>query len=264
LRTRISQNFKMVQGGMKCIKYLLFLFNLVFVIIGIVLIAVGVSVRLGFKPYYDLVDTSEFSTPPNLFIAVGVIVFFIAFLGCCGAVKENNCMMMTYSVLVGLLLVVELGAAFAAFALQDDVEGLLFKGLNETQHHYSLNTTDQRHIDETKSWDLMQHTLKCCGTHNFTDWGTIISSQNKTFEIPQSCCIEDAIDCSLKAHVNVTSKWDEAAKVIHVGGCLDKAVNDIAIKTLGIVGICLAVVELLGVICACFLARSIRYSYETV
>lgn len=251
---------------MKCIKYLLFLFNLVFVIIGIVLIAVGVSVKVGFKPYYKLVDTAEFSTPPNLFIAVGIIVFFIAFLGCCGAVKENHCMMMTYSVLVGLLLVVELGAAFTAFALQDDVEGLLAKGLNETQHHYTLNPNgaNQSHIDETKSWDLLQHTLHCCGTHDFTDWGTIISKQNSSFEIPQSCCIDDAVNCSLTSIVDITMPKEKAAIHIYVDGCLEKAVNDIAIKTLGIVGICLAVVELLGVICACFLARSIRYSYETV
>jgi len=252
----------------KCIKYLLFLFNLFFVIIGMVLIGVGVSARTGFKPYVNMVgDTSEFYTPANLFIAVGCIVFFIAFLGCCGAVKENHCMMMTYSVLVGLLLVVELGAAFAAFALQDDAAKFLENGLSKSQHRFEYNTTgkNESDVELTRSWNLMQHTLKCCGTHNFTDWGSILTKQGSNYSIPESCCIEDHEGCThgFTTHDD-PANWELLKKSIHVDGCWEKAVNDVAIQTIGIVGLVVAVVELLGVICACFMARSIRYSYETV
>jgi CD63 antigen len=34
---------------------------------------------------------------PVLLIVVGVTVFVVAFFGCCGAVKENHCMIMTVS-----------------------------------------------------------------------------------------------------------------------------------------------------------------------
>jgi hypothetical protein len=47
-------------------------------------------------------------------------------------------------------------------------------------------------------------------------------------------------------------------------GCLHKAVENLAIDRIGFIGIAVGVVELLGVICACLLARSIRFSYETV
>jgi hypothetical protein len=123
---------------------------------------------------------------------------------------------------------------------------------------------DANKRDIAKSWDLVQHSLHCCGTHNFTDWGDIISSKNETYQIPQSCCLEDHVGCNLRSLVNITTPFDQAGKIIYTDGCLEKAVSDISIRTIGIVGISLAVVELLGVICACFLARSVRYSYETV
>lgn len=38
-----------------------------------------------------------FKFVPILIISVGVVVFIIAFFGCCGTVKENNCMLSTVS-----------------------------------------------------------------------------------------------------------------------------------------------------------------------
>jgi CD63 antigen len=34
---------------------------------------------------------------PVLLVVVGITVFVVAFFGCCGAVKENHCMIMTVS-----------------------------------------------------------------------------------------------------------------------------------------------------------------------
>jgi len=246
---------------MKLVQYLLFFFNFCFVVIGAVLIGIGVSTKAGWnEKYFAFIHISDFSTPPNILIGVGILIFIIAFLGCCGAIKENHCMIMTYSVLVGFILVLELGAAFAAFALKDDARDLLGKGLNETQQYYGNSTGGQ---DFTKSWDILQHSLHCCGTHNFSDWGELIKKNNASLpEIPETCCITDTTGCS--AAIKHNTPMDIAAKTIYVDGCLQKAIDDFAVGTLGIVALVLAAVELLGVICACFLARSIRYSYETV
>jgi CD63 antigen len=64
---------------------------------GLILIIVG-AVTLGlYENYNHLLDESFFS-PPALLIAVGVIVFIVSFFGCCGAVKENHCMILTVSI----------------------------------------------------------------------------------------------------------------------------------------------------------------------
>lgn len=246
--------------GMKMIKYILFGFNFVFVALGIVLITVGVTTKTGFSAHLQFIDPQILNYPPNLFIAAGVIIFVIAFLGCWGSAKESHCMMVTYSILLALLLVLELAAAFSAFALSDDVERIFKDGLTKSQQQYNVNSTIDMDMEITKGWNVMQNEWHCCGTSNYTDW----SVNNNLTYIPDSCCIEDHEGCA-KLH---DIKWDtdekEAMKYIYTEGCWSHALKELTLETIGIVGIILAIIELLGIGFACCMARSIRYSYETV
>jgi len=247
---------------MKCIKYVLFAFNFIFVALGIVLLAVGISTKTGFSNHLKFIDPEVLNYPPNLFIAAGAIIFIIAFLGCWGSWKESHCMMITYSVLLALLLVLELAAAFSAFALKDDVEHIFKTGLERSQIQYKYNATSDPEQEITKAWDVMQHEWKCCGTANYTDWGL---NTNFTMEyVPDSCCIEDSTGCAATHNVTSKMKLEDAKKFIYTEGCWDHALKELTLETIGIVGIALAIVELLGIISACLMARSIRYSYETV
>lgn len=63
-------------------------------ITGIVFIAVGTVILVVYSGYNNFMD-SWFFTGPVLMIVVGVIVFIVSFFGCCGAVKENHCMILT-------------------------------------------------------------------------------------------------------------------------------------------------------------------------
>jgi CD63 antigen len=257
----------MVSGGVNtCIKYTLFVFNFIFVVIGIFLTTVGVStLNNGFK-YLTLVETSSFTAPPKLFIALGVIMFVIAFLGCCGAYSENHAMIMAYSVLVGLILILQLGVGIAAFTLQDDVQNVAEKELNVTLHKYH-NFTVPDSKDIRSAWNLLQSELKCCGVIGYKDWkGTLneeAAKKNDTL-VPSSCCIEGIVDWCAKDITDGNIDKMDVSKIIFTEGCVHKAVEYLAINRFGAIGISLAVVELLGVICACLLARSIRFSYETV
>lgn len=49
-----------------------------------------------YHQYQHFLDNSFFSVP-SLLIAVGSIILFIAFFGCCGALRENYCMIITVS-----------------------------------------------------------------------------------------------------------------------------------------------------------------------
>lgn len=40
----------------------------------------------------------ELWSAPVVLIVIGAIVFIIAFLGCCGAIKESSCMVLTVSI----------------------------------------------------------------------------------------------------------------------------------------------------------------------
>ncbi|ODM96935.1 CD63 antigen [Orchesella cincta] len=255
-----------INGGMKLIKYALFLFNLAFVILGVALVWIGFSVKHGFKQYFSTMLDGEdggHSIPPTIFIVVGFIMFVIAFLGCCGAFTENHCMMMLYSVLVGLILVIQLGAAVAAYAFQDDVEGVLRNGMEKSFDKY-YNIDAAGHNDSVKSWDFLQYNLKCCGVDSHIDWANATDAPVIGF-IPKTCCIgggvENCTNSITKENMNDAAL---VSKEIYTEGCLHAYVQSFSINRLGTVGIVLAVVQVLGIICACMMARSIRFSYETV
>ena len=75
-----------------------FVFTFVyFQLAAIGLIAVGAYVQIKLKDYFELIEGS-FSSAAALCIAVGVIIFFIAVFGCCGAYKENYCCTMIVSI----------------------------------------------------------------------------------------------------------------------------------------------------------------------
>ena len=69
---------------------------LIFQISGIALIVTAALIQTVYATYLDFLG-SQFLSAPVLFIIVGVVIFLVAFFGCCGAVKESNCMMLTVS-----------------------------------------------------------------------------------------------------------------------------------------------------------------------
>ena len=63
---------------------------------------------------------AQFFNAPVLLVVVGCIIFFVTFFGCCGAVKENHCMTVTFSVLLALIFLLELGAGIGAYMMRDE------------------------------------------------------------------------------------------------------------------------------------------------
>lgn len=237
----------MVSGGMACVKYLTFLFNLIFAITGIVFIAVGTVILVVYSGYNNFMDRWFFAAPV-LMIVVGTVVFIVSFFGCCGAVKENHCMIITFSVLLLLIFALELGAGIAGYMMRAEVRSMVESRLNTTMEDYS--TKD----DIRKSWDIMQHDLECCGMNGPSDWSMTGVFADNT--VPLSCCRE----------VAEGSKCDVNSVSVYASGCMGKLRDAIEhnVLILGGVGIGIAIVQLMGVIFACCLARSIRREYETV
>ena len=77
-------------------------FNLIFALVGLVLMGLGVFVQVEAKDYLNFLGNNYTNTPVFI-IVLGAIIFVVAFFGCCGAIKENKCLMYTY----GFLLLVQ-------------------------------------------------------------------------------------------------------------------------------------------------------------
>ncbi|CAG9862115.1 unnamed protein product [Phyllotreta striolata] len=235
----------MVSGGMSCVKYLLFAFNLLFAITGIAVLIVGAIVYIGYSHYSHFVYSGYHSIPLAL-IVVGVIIFVIAFFGCCGAVKENHCMIITFSVFLLLILVLEVVVGVLGYIKRTDVETMLEDQLNKTMHMYYTKE------DIKDSWDIAQHEAECCGVRGPGDWYNVTHNN----VLPHTCCPDTPDDNSCTT----------ASKNVYQASCVDKLkgiFNKYGV-IIGGVGLGIAGLQLVGVIFACCLARSIRKEYETV
>lgn len=60
------------------------------------IISVGTTIYAVYENFSHFLDPSYFS-PATLLVVVGILVFIIAFMGCCGALKESTCMVLVVS-----------------------------------------------------------------------------------------------------------------------------------------------------------------------
>lgn len=60
------------------------------------IISVGTTIYAVYENFSHFLDPSYFS-PATLLIVVGILVFIIAFMGCCGALRESTCMVLVVS-----------------------------------------------------------------------------------------------------------------------------------------------------------------------
>jgi len=246
-----------MEGGMRFIKYLLFVFNLLFAITGIALIVTASIIQGLYSTYLDFLG-NEFLSAPMLFIIVGVIIFLVAFFGCCGAMRENNCMMVTFAVFLGLIFVCEVAGGIAAYVLRSDVDVILTENMQKALHQYNAGG----HEGVTHTWDVMQHEIQCCGVKNYTDWKNTTFSEGKN--VPDSCCRDYTQGCGTNILVNPSQ--EEVDKRVYTVGCVTELGNQVEHKA-GVfagIGVGIAFIQLIGMIFACLLARAIRSSYHAV
>ncbi|KAK9879961.1 hypothetical protein WA026_008470 [Henosepilachna vigintioctopunctata] len=235
----------MVSAGMTCVKYLLFCFNLLFAISGIAILTIGIIFHVVYSHYSKFVYQS-FQTVPWILIAVGIFIFIIAFLGCCGAVKESHCMITTFAFLLIVIFVLEVTVGVMGYIHRNEVEHMLEDKLNSTISDYYIND------DIKSSWDIAQHEGKCCGISGPNDWRTV----TKNDSLPHTCCPNTRDDGSCTIH-SVDHYRDS---------CFDKLKETFSKHTsiVGGIGIGISLSQIIGILFACCLARSIRKEYETV
>uniref|UniRef100_A0A8D0LB19 Tetraspanin n=1 Tax=Sphenodon punctatus TaxID=8508 RepID=A0A8D0LB19_SPHPU len=238
-----------VEGGMKCVKFLVFIFNFLFWICGIALIALGIFVQVNLNKTLVMSNTSS-SGAPIVILVVGVIIFFISFFGCCGAWKENYCMVTTFAILLTLIFLVEIAAAIAGYIFKDKVKDALTVGFLADMKKYGADSVATDTINE------LQNKYNCCGANNYTDWTDVWRNSS----VPESCCLHNGTKPAPNCNVNPTPM------TINTEGCAEKVeawlhkhIVIVAAVALGV-----AFFEILGIIFACCLMRGIRKGYEVM
>ncbi|KAK4879723.1 hypothetical protein RN001_007869 [Aquatica leii] len=227
-------------AAMACMKSLLMVFNFVFWLSGIVILAIGIWMEVELYKYMEI--STEFSgTAPYVLIGTGALIILLGSFACCCTVKGQPVLLYVYGAFLFVIFVLELGAGISMFAYRNKLAAGFDIGLNQSISNYRTESS-------TKSADIdaIQTTLHCCGNHGFNDW----IEMNPP--IPPSCCKISNCDVN------------EEDQVYHVG-CYDKVV-DFLNENVGIVAgsaIGIGFFPLLGMILSCCLAGTInRAKYE--
>lgn len=238
-----------VEGGLKCVKYLLFFFNFIFWICGLALIVVGVMVQVTLHKSFLISDASA-SAAPIFIIGVGVVIFFIAFFGCCGAWKENYCMVTTFSILLSLIILAEIAAAILGYVYRNKVSVVVQDSLTDMINNYKNSSAEFR-----DTVDKMQESWKCCGVNSSVDWA-YFGTDGKT--VPDSCCLNVTKNCG-------KGSMTDASKV-YQKGCHDVLVTFLKdnIQWVIVAAIVIALLQILGIVFSCLLMRGIRSGYEVM
>lgn len=154
----------------KCIKYLLFFFNLLFWLSGCIILAVSIYLRVGNKISMITDDTVA---GVNLMIAIGAIIMVLGFLGCCGAIRENRCMLLMFFISILIIFILLLAAGILGAIKSNQVNEWVKSNFEK------LLPLSNQPPDVKADLESMQKQLQCCGVLNGpSDWSN---------QVPSSC-----------------------------------------------------------------------------
>lgn len=137
--------------GLNVVRYLTLGLNGLFILTGILLIALG-----GYALDRGIPGLSSKTIAAGV-VVLGVLVFVISFVGFWGAIRENRFLLIVYFSVVLLFVVIEFALGIAAYVKRDDMPVLA-----DAQWTLLYNT-------ERQAIEDIESAFQCCGWYNETD-----------------------------------------------------------------------------------------------
>jgi len=243
-----------LSGGAKCVKYTLFVINLLFLLAALALIIVGAVVQVqGTKNGFG----ESVSGAGIFIIVIGAIVFVVCFFGCAGAINNNYCMVVTYGVLLLILLLAEVAGIITGFVLKDKIQS----SVNDAMEQYQRDYDGKNVTIATQTWDNLQKSFVCCGTTGYKSWNNSAMMRNNN-EVPDSCCKNITVGCGKEP--GALNPGND--KIFNSEGCVVKLTSKFKeyLIAVGAVAAAIAILEVIGIIFAFCLAHSLRKDYRVV
>ncbi|XP_052496192.1 tetraspanin-9 isoform X1 [Budorcas taxicolor] len=219
----------MARGCLCCLKYAMFLFNLIFWLCGCGLLGVGIWLSVSQGNFATFSPSFPSLSAANLVIAIGTIVMVTGFLGCLGAIKENRCLLLSFFIVLLIILLAELILIILFFVYMDKVNENAKKDLKEGLLLYN----SENNVGLKNAWNIIQAEMHCCGVTDYRDWFLVLGENT----VPDRCCMENSQGCGQN---NTTLVWRT--------GCYEKVKQWFADNkhVLGTVGMCLLITQILG------------------
>nr|XP_025706153.1 tetraspanin-14 isoform X1 [Callorhinus ursinus] len=249
-------------------KYLLFSYNIVFWLAGVVFLGVGLWAWSEKGVLSDLTKVTRLHgiDPVVLVLMVGVVMFTLGFAGCVGALRENICLLKFFCGTIVLIFFLELAVAVLAFLFQDWVR-------DRFREFFESNIRSYRDdIDLQNLIDSLQKANQCCGAYGPEDWDLNVyfncsgaSYSREKCGVPFSCCVPDPAQkvvntqCGYDVRTQLKSKWDES---IFTKGCIQALEGWLPRNIYIVAGVFIAIslLQIFGI----FLAKTLISDIEAV
>ncbi|KAE8613739.1 hypothetical protein XENTR_v10007852 [Xenopus tropicalis] len=219
----------MARGCLCCLKYMMFLFNLIFWLCGCGLLGVGIWLSVSQGNFATFSPSFPSLSAANLVIAIGTIVMVTGFLGCLGAIKENKCLLLSFFIILLIILLAELILLILFFVYMDKVNENAKQDLKDGLLLYNT----ENNVGLKNAWNIIQAEMHCCGVTDYTDWYPVLGENT----VPDRCCMENSQDCG---HNSTSLVWKT--------GCYEKVKMwfDDNKHVLGTIGMCILIIQILG------------------
>ncbi|XP_008637619.2 tetraspanin-18 isoform X1 [Corvus cornix cornix] len=182
-----QRTLKTMEGDcLSCMKYLMFLFNFFIFLGGACLLGLGIWVIVDPTGFREIVAANPLLfTGAYIMLAMGAMLFLLGFLGCCGAIRENKCLLLFFFMFILLIFLAELSAAILAFIFRENLTREFFT--KELKKHYQRNNDTDVF---SSTWNSVMITFACCGVNGPEDFEAIPHLPYSSLEgaTPEACC----------------------------------------------------------------------------
>jgi len=192
----------------KLVKYLLFLTNFLVFVLGFVVFGLGIWVLVDKPSFLNLFEEAQnasgvsedmfnihiYSSAAYILLVVSFLAVLISFFGCCGAAKENKCMLGTYFTLILAMFIVMVIGAVLGYSgnLEKTIRDPLKQALGKYNDSATSAESNPTGFAYKEAWNQVQQELKCCGVDNVKDWaGQEFQWSPASANKPLGCCYEN-------------------------------------------------------------------------
>uniref|UniRef100_A0A8D0G6P2 Tetraspanin n=1 Tax=Sphenodon punctatus TaxID=8508 RepID=A0A8D0G6P2_SPHPU len=171
---------------LSCMKYLMFVFNFFIFLGGACLLGVGIWVIVDPTGFREIVAANPLLfTGAYIMLAMGAMLFLLGFLGCCGAIREDKCLLLFFFMFILLIFLAELSTAILAFIFRENLTREFFT--KELKKHYQGNNETDVF---SATWNSVMITFGCCGVNGPEDFETAPRFQTLSSGgvVPEACC----------------------------------------------------------------------------
>ncbi|KAL8565552.1 hypothetical protein ACOMHN_049528 [Nucella lapillus] len=239
-----------------CNKLFLFIYTLLFLFVGIILMAIGVLVETHRQKVQSM--NNQLALPVTLLILVGLIITINAISGMVGTLTENTFLLKVFLVVTIVAFLIQVAIGIIAFIYRERVPGII-----STQVMFAI-TGYGNSSGLTRAMDYLQNRYQCCGLSSYADYSLrnedykCDSGKPQACGVPSSCCRTQAAKTQEACGYNVVGNVTAPDKV-HTNGCTDSFLRWLAehLDLTGAIALGFAIPQIIGILLVYYFIRRV-------